>query len=132
MADSLALYPIVDALQIPLERTKKGYAGNKVMSLKLGPWVAETNVVADTDYVDAQEAACFVHFHDDLWGYMVSDQMGKRTRLVLFNGAVAKMKTSAARTGKIKTTLAKLKPAIVAAFEYDIAKWKPIDANSVQ
>lgn len=124
---SPALLPLIDAAQVPLYLEKEGsYAGTKSFELKLGPWQASVIAELTTDHMDVEQASAFLHFTGDLYGYLISDQMGHRLRCVIFDGSLAKMSQDKARTGKIDATLKKLKPAIRAAFEYKKPTWHPI------
>lgn len=126
------LYPIADALQIPLHTTVGGgFVGEGKLKLKLGPWQAEVTSKVRSDQVTREAASAFVHVHSQLWGYLIVDQMGHRVRLALFDAATAKVKfgeIESVKTGTIFGTLKAIKPAIVGAFEYHKDRgWQPYD-----
>lgn len=126
------VYLLADTLQMPLHEVQDGRVrGCTKKVLRVGPWSIDTDVVACSDEYTNTRMSLVVRIKGDVWVY-VTCQAGGGMVSFLFNGKGMKSKDVAKiGCGSISSTLAKIQPSIVAAFEFkmDKKKWSSVDVS---
>lgn len=127
------LFPLADAVQMPLYLLEGKFRAHKEQSLKIGPWTLKSESVGRTDELGATRATLVVRIRKSLWAYFICDQQGQRLRCVMFDGDRAGLKSKdvdAFCTGKMEQTFGRMSPAaVVAGFEFKDEKWSDFDVS---
>lgn len=126
------LFPLSDALQLPLYFVEGRFRAHKEQTLKAGPWVLKSEVMASTDELGVHRVSIVSRIRKSLWAYMICDQQGQRLRCVLFDGDRVNLRSKDLATfctGDTVKTLDKIKGAIVGSVEFKDEKWSDFDVS---
>lgn len=131
------LFPLADAMQLPLYLMGTRFRAHKEQSVKAGPWTLKTEVTAISDELGQYRASMFCRIRKSLWAYFICDHQGNRLRCTLFNAERLHVKSKDIEslcTGDAIKTLVKIAPATVGNFVFHEEKWRETDevVNLVQ
>lgn len=126
------LFPLSDALQLPLYFVEGRFRAHKEQTLKAGPWVLKSEVMAQSDELGTSRVSIVSRIRKSLWAYMICDDKGQRLRCVLFDGdrvGLRSKELTAFCTGDTVKTLEKIKGAVVGSLEFKDEKWSEFDVS---
>lgn len=127
------LFPMSDAMQVPLYLINGVFRANKEQSFSVGPWNLKARCVGRSDELGSNRASLLIHLRRHLWIYVMCDQQGNRLRSLLVDGDKVGLRgdddADTFCTGDTKKTMNRLGAGIVAAFDFQENKWSPIDVT---
>lgn len=126
------LFPLSDALQLPLYLVNGRFHAHKEQTMKAGPWVIKSEVTAQTDELGTSRVSVVTRIRKSLWAYMICDDQGQRLRCVLFDGDRVNLRSKDLAvfcTGDTIKTLDKIKGAVVGSLEFKDEKWSDFDVS---
>lgn len=128
-----SLYPLVDALQIPLETKKDKAKGFAKFEHPLGPVVLDFDVKVESDFLTEACSGLMAHWRGDLWLYFISvekipNSPSFRLFMVVFDGKNEDFKSL--KRGSVAETFSVIIPRAAAAFEFN-DKWIQINGDNL-
>lgn len=78
------LYPIADAIQVPLHVSRNVAKGHAQKTMRIGPWELKCDIIAETDFFDAADASAIVKLRKNLWAYVWYEKASSQTLFCLF------------------------------------------------
>lgn len=74
MSNVTCLFPVADALDIPLFESLGTAKGAQVRTMNIGPWGLKSDIMFESDHFDGNTASGLVKIRKDLWAYVIYDR----------------------------------------------------------
>ena len=130
MKNEACLYPLSDALQLPLVQDGGKMKTSLYKTLSVGPWKMDVAETGQIDEHSSQRASLILRISRDLWAYLVCEDQGESLTLYLFNGPKAGLKNTQSLntlTGKATAMLDRIKLCTLGSFRFTENKWSAFD-----
>ncbi|ATS92335.1 hypothetical protein DLP05_146 [Stenotrophomonas phage vB_SmaS_DLP_5] len=74
MSNVTCLFPVADALDIPLFESLGSAKGAQVRTMAIGPWGFKSDIMFESDHFDGNTASGLVKLRKELWAYVIYDR----------------------------------------------------------
>lgn len=132
MSNVTCLFPMADALDIPLFEDLGVAKGAQVRNMPIGPWGFKSDIMVETDHFDADTSSALVKIRKELWAYLIYDKAEQELMWAFIKKPEGLKTNEMGKFLRSDGALAKIRSGVKAVFvSKKRGKWERVETSDL-